>query len=119
MISCSLVLNFAPGGLIMKYGVDKKGGKRSTIHRWGIFCLNGSPFKSSTRQISKSLCIHRWRKQTHLVKWCSFWNSGINKRGRDLILLKRSTIFYRHSDQDKTRLDCGSQHAVKEWKGHG
>ena len=45
-------LNFAPGGVIMKYGVDKKGGTRSTIHRWGISCLNVSPVRSSTCQIS-------------------------------------------------------------------
>jgi hypothetical protein len=103
----------------MKYGVDKKGGKRSTIHRWGIFCLNGSPFRSLIRQISKSPCIPRSRKQTRLAKWSSFWSSGINKRGRGRVLLKRSTIFHRPSDQDKTRLDGGWKHAVKEWKGHG
>src|SRR5260370_42636107 len=107
MISCSLVLNFAPGGLIMKYVVDKKGGKRSTIHRWGISCLNVSPFRSLTRQISKSPCIHRWRKQTRLANWSSCWSSGINTKGRGLILLKRSTIFHRPSDQDKTPLDYG------------
>jgi len=57
--------------------------------------------------ISKSPCIPRSRKQTRLAKWSSFWSSGINKRGRGLILLKRSTIFHRSSDQDKTWLDCG------------
>src|SRR5581483_3381900 len=107
MISCSLVLNFAPGGLTTKYVVDKKGGKYSTSHRWGFSCLNVSPFRSSTRQISKSLYIPRWRKQTRLIKWSSFWSSGINTKGGDLILLKWSTIFHRHRDQDKIRLNCG------------
>ena len=45
MISSSAALNFAPGGLIMKYVVDKKGGKRSTIHRWGISCFERLTFQ--------------------------------------------------------------------------